>query len=98
MVTRKKYDRDFKLSVARAAVEGKTSVPELVSELDLSATTVRRWITEYQKLGDKAFPGHGRRKQNKDFEIAKLKAKIDELEMERDILKNYQAFLKKNRM
>ncbi len=95
MALRKKYDRDLKLSVAKAIVERKASVPQLVAELGLSGTSVRRWAKDYEELGSDAFPGNGVRKRNKDFEIAKLKIRIEELEMECDLLKNYQAFVNK---
>lgn len=43
--------------------------------------------------GDGAFPGNGSPKINKDYEIVKLKKKVEELERENEILKNFRAFL-----
>ena len=44
-------------------------------------------------MGDGAFPGNGSPKINKDYEIAKLEKKVEELERENEILKNFRAFL-----
>lgn len=48
---------------------------------------------EYEEMGDGAFPGNGSPKINKDYEIVKLKKKVEELERENEILKNFRAFL-----
>ena len=44
-------------------------------------------------MGYDAFPGNGSPKINKDYEIAKLEKKVEELERENEILKNFRAFL-----
>ena len=69
---------------------------ELSEELSIKDTTLRRWSKEYEELGDHAFPGNGSPKLSKDYEIVKLKKRIEELEMENDILKKFQAFLKQD--
>ena len=46
-----------------------------------------------REMGDDAFPGNGSPKINKDYEIVKLKKKVEELERENEILKNFRAFL-----
>lgn len=56
-------------------------------------TTLRRWAREYEEMGYDAFPGNGSPKINKDYEIAKLEKKVEELERENEILKNFRAFL-----
>ena len=44
-------------------------------------------------MGDGAFPGNGSPKIDKDNEIVKPKKKVEELERENEILKNFRAFL-----
>lgn len=44
-------------------------------------------------MGYDEFPGNGSPKINKDYEIAKLEKKVEELERENEILKNFRAFL-----
>lgn len=56
-------------------------------------TTLRRWAREYEEMGDDAFPGNGSPKINKDYEIVKLRKKVEEPGRENGILKNLRAFL-----
>ena len=46
-----------------------------------------------REMGDDAFPGNGSPKINKDYEIVKLRKKVEEPERENEILKNFRAFL-----
>ncbi len=48
-------------------------------------------------MGDAAFPGNESPKVNKDCEIVKLRKKVEELERENDLLKNFQAFSSQDR-
>ena len=56
-------------------------------------TTLRRWAREYEEMGYDAFPGNGSPKINKDYEIVKLRKKVEEPGRENGILKNLRAFL-----
>lgn len=44
-------------------------------------------------MGENAFPGNGSPKVDKDYEIVKLRKRIEELERENELLKNFRAFL-----
>ena len=44
-------------------------------------------------MGDKSFPGNGSPKANKDCEIVKLRKRIEELERENELLRNFRALL-----
>ena len=59
-----------------------------------SGSTLRRWINEYDQYGESAFPGHGNALFNSTDEVKKLQKQIDELKLENEILKKFQAFLK----
>lgn len=65
----------------------------LSEELGIKDSALRRWVREYEEMGDGAFPGNGSPKINKDYEIVKLRKKVEELERENEILKNLRAFL-----
>ena len=69
------------------------TVKDLSEELGIKDSTLRRWACEYEEMGDGAFPENGPSKINKDYEIVKLKKKVEELERENEILKNFRAFL-----
>ena len=89
---RKRYDRQFKVSAAKVVLTGEMTVKDLSEELDIKDSTLRRWACEYEEMGDDAFPGNGSPKINKDYEIVKLTKKVEELERENEILKNFRAF------
>lgn len=90
---RKRYDKQFKVAAARVVPSGEMRVVELAKELGIKDSTLRRWAQEYEEMGDAAFPGNGSPKVNKDYEIARLRKKVEELERENDLLKNFRAFL-----
>ncbi len=78
---------------AKVVLSGEMTVKDLSGELGIKDSTLRRWACEYEEMGDDAFPGNGSPKINKDYEIVKLKKKVEELERENEILKNFRAFL-----
>lgn len=90
---RKRYDKQFKISAAKVVLSGEMRVTDLAKELGIKDSTLRRWAQEYEEMGDAAFPGNGSPKINKDYEIIKLKKKVEELELENELLKNFRAFL-----
>ena len=90
---RKRHDRQFKVSAAKVALSGEMTVKDLSGELGVKDSTPRRWACECEEMGDDAFPGNGSPKINEDYEIVKLKKKVEELERENEILKNFRAFL-----
>lgn len=87
---RKRYDRRFKASAAKAVLSGETTVKDLSRELGVKDSTPRRWACECEEMGDGAFPGNGSPKTNKDHETVKLEKKVEE--RENGILKNLRAF------
>ena len=90
---RKRHDKQFKVAAARVVLGGEMRVVDLAKELGIKDSTLRRWAQEYEEMGDAAFPGNGSPKVNKDYEIVKLRKKVEELERENDLLKNFRAFL-----
>ena len=84
---RKRYDRQFKASAAKVVLSGEMAVKGLSEELGIKDSTLRRWAREYEEMGDGAFPGNGSPKINKDYEIAKLRKKVEEPGRESGILK-----------
>lgn len=90
---RKRYDKQFKVAAARVVPSGEMRVVDLAKELGIKDSTLRRWAQEYEEMGDAAFPGNGSPKVNKDYEIVKLRKKVEELGRENDLLENFRAFL-----
>ncbi len=90
---RKRYDRQFKIAAAKTVLSGEMRVVDLVKELGIKDSTLRRWAQEHEEMGEAASPGNGSPKVNKDYEIVKLKKRVEELERENELLKNFRAFL-----
>ena len=85
----KRYSSEFKReSILRAGEEGVTD-RAVCDELGISTRQFRRWRDELQLLGDDAFPGQGR---TRDEEMAGLKRELAQVKKERDFLKEAAAY------
>jgi len=88
----KRYSPEFKReALKRASEEGNTD-SAVCEELEISTRQLRRWRDEYRLLGDEAFPGQGK---SRDEELAQLKRKLAKVEQERDFLKDAAVFFAK---
>lgn len=88
------YDKQFKMAAVKLAQTEDKSVLDTAKGLGISPSSLRRWINEYDEYGESAFPGHGNALFNSTYEIKKLQKKNEELQMENELLKKLQAFLK----
>jgi len=81
----KRYSPEFKReALMRASEEGVTDFV-VCAELGISARHLRRWRDEFRLLGDDAFPGQGK---SRDEELTKLKRELAKVKQERDFLKD----------
>ncbi len=84
-----RYSSEFKReAILRAGEEGVTD-RAVCDELGISTRQFRRWRDELQLLGDDAFPGQGR---TRDEEMAGLKRELAHVKKERDFLKEAAAY------
>ncbi len=90
---RSKYEKEFKVKLCKNIISGKTKVGQASKEYNIQRSTIPRWIAEYNKYKNQAFTGHGNRLP-KEVEIEHLKQRIKQLEMENDILKKFDEFVK----
>jgi len=79
---KKRYDQDFKISAVKMVTEGGHKAAEVARSLGIHANQLYNWKRKFTDHGDKAFPGKGNL-----TELAALRRKLREVEMERDILK-----------
>ena len=84
-----KYNSEFKLLVAKKAIESRT-YSEVAREYEISVCNVKRWMQEYKRYGDLAFEDGGPEQRVRDME-----KRIADLEEENDILKKAAAFFSK---
>ena len=81
---RKRYSNEFKReALKRASEEGMTDV-RVCEELGVSTRQLRRWRDELHLHGEKAFPGHGK---SRDQELTQLRRELEKIKQERDFLK-----------
>ena len=85
--TRKIYSKEFKeKAVELANVRG--NVQEIARELGIRAELIYRWRREMGANPSLAFGGKGKKQLTEEQkELARLRKKLADVEMERDILK-----------
>lgn len=89
----KRYSPEFKReALKRASAEGITD-KEACAELGISTRQFLRWRDEFRLLGDDAFPGQGR---SRDQELTDLKRELAKTKQERDFLKEAAIYFAKD--
>ena len=86
----RKHSPEYKLKVAIAALKEERTLAELCQQYELHKSVIGRWKRELLENGTAAFresKGSSQRARDQ-ADIDKLHAKIGELVMERDYLKN----------
>jgi len=79
---RRIFDREFKMSAVKMITAGGHRAAEVARSLDVTDTQLYNWKKKFSDEGEKAFPGKGHL-----GELAALRRKLKDVEMERDILK-----------
>lgn len=84
---RKSFDRSFKLKAVELSYQ-RDNIKELANELGIRVALLYRWRAEFASRPETSFPGNGKvGRTEEENEIARLKRELDEMRMERDILK-----------
>lgn len=97
--TRKKYDADFKRNAVELVLSGQRSCRSVERDLAIPQGVLSRWIREYREDPNNSFPGIGKRKAavvTIDPSLLSLKQEIEELRLERDILKKALAIVSRD--
>lgn len=68
---RRKHSREFKFEAVKALRSGQHNTTELARRLGVTESHLRDWDKEYEKHGQDAFPGQGRR-SGQAGELARL--------------------------
>ena len=88
-----RFTPEFKAAAVRAAEDGKRTLTEIARDLGISRQLLHLWC---KAAGVKAEePSDEEILDDKDAEIRRLRAKIDQSQEERDILKKAAAFFAK---
>lgn len=89
------YDREFKKNAVKLYKSGKT-LSQVCKDLGIPGSTLNGWIKHYQEEGEKSFPGSGCIKASNQ-EIHDLHKELNNVRMERDILKKALAIFSKQK-
>lgn len=90
MTTKRKFDKEFKLSVVRRSLEESITIKELSEELQIGSSTLTRWRKEFLDVADpqRVFPGHGRQELTEEQrQIKELQKQLKDKQLELEILK-----------
>jgi transposase len=88
---RKTYTREFKLQAVRMLTDQGLSVAEVARRLGVGENCLRNWRTAARDQGKDAFPGNGNLPPAED-ELRRLRAEVQRLKAERDLLKKAAAY------
>ena len=92
--TRARYTLEFKLEAVRMVKSGQ-SLAVVSKVLDISGQTLHNWVKAGRK-GQLAGPG-SKQVSSEQMEIARLRAELARVKMERDILGKATAYFAKER-
>lgn len=93
---RKSYSKEFKFQAVILILKDKHLVRFVSKQLEVHENTLYRWILEYEKFGERDFPGKGSREFAALKETKRLEKENIKLKDELDTLKKFQVFLKQN--
>ena len=90
-MARKTYTREFKLQALRMMADQGLSVAEVARRLGVGENCLRNWRQAHRQQGEAAFPGQGN-PSPADEELRRLRAEVQRLRAERDLLKKAAAY------
>jgi transposase len=94
MSKRTTFTKEYKLAAIQPLLEGATSVSQQALDLGVGRTELQRWLGEYRRLGEAAFPGSGHQ-AGTAAELARLTRENENLRLDCEILKKAQAAFSK---
>lgn len=71
MVTRRTFNREFKLEAVRLVRERGVAVTQAARDLDVHENVLRKWVREQKSDPQHAFPGQGQMKPEQADRIAR---------------------------
>jgi transposase len=96
MNSRRKFDRSYKLKAVELSYQ-RTNIKELADELGVRVELIYRWRGEFASRKEASFPGNGKVGLTEaESEIVRLKKELEEMRMERDILKKAVGIFSKS--
>ena len=93
---REKFSKEFKVQAVELVIKEGFSVKAVSTNIGVHPNNLYRWISEFEKYGDLAFPGKGSHDFIYQNKLKQLETENEQLKNELELLKKFRAFLKKN--
>ena len=90
MRARRHFSDEYKAEIVHLIVVEKRSIGKVCKEMDLTESSVRRWVSEAEVV--RSSDGVGALKKEQRDELKRLRREVRQLRMEREILKKATAF------
>jgi transposase-like protein len=94
MRQRRSFSSEFKREAVRLMESSGKPAADLARELGIPRNRLYKWKEQIEKRGVHAFPGMGRR-SGEGEEVSRLRAELERVKEERDILKKAAAYFAK---
>ncbi len=91
----KRFDQQFKEEAVNLVLELKRPVAAVARELGIHENTLYKWLSQYKKHKENAFPGSGNLRPE-DEENRRLRKMVADLQEENAILKKATAIFAKH--
>ena len=95
MMAQRSYDKEFKINAVNLYKNGK-SIPAICKDLGIPNSTFDYWIKQYEENKSESFRGSGKPKASNE-ELAQLKKQLENVTLERDILKKAVAIFSRQK-
>ena len=92
MTRRRKYAAEFKQEAVQLVRSSNVPASQIARDLGIDPNMLSRWCREMDLVGNKAFQGQGR---PRDEEMAALRRELIQIRKERDFLREAAAFFAK---
>ena len=96
-MSRRKFNKEFKVAAAKLVLDDELPVSQVAQQLSVHPNSLYRWVNEYEKYGESAFPGNGSTLYDYQATIHRLERRNRELEEEVELLKKFKVFLRTKR-
>ena len=85
-MTRRTFTKEFKQEAVQLTYDSDIPVAQVAQNLGIRPELLYRWRQEAKQEGEDAFPGKGKSRPSEE-EVRRLRRELDQVRMERDILK-----------
>jgi len=93
----RRFSREFKLEALKRLGAQEKPASQLALELGIRCNMLFKWRDQLRAKGEAAFSGAGRPPKSERSELARVRAELERVTEERDILKKAAAYFAKGR-